>query len=69
MPVTQVVKWESPQSERRLQLHEDLRNGDIVDVFDTWQDNSYPGSILSTAAFTQVRRALAAAAGGRSYFA
>lgn len=50
-----MVKWEGACFERRLQLQASLRNGDIVDVLDTWQDNSHPGSILSAAAFTKAR--------------
>lgn len=40
--------------ERTLQLHEGLSHGDVVEVLDTWCDRSYPGSILSSSAFTQV---------------
>ena len=37
-----------------LDLHESLGHGEVVEIVDTWVDRSYPGSILSTAAFTQV---------------
>lgn len=42
-------------SERCLVLHEGLAHGDVVEVLDTWCDRSYPGSILSSSAFTKAR--------------
>eukprot|EP00879_Flechtneria_rotunda_P016824 GHRR01017609.1.p1 GENE.GHRR01017609.1~~GHRR01017609.1.p1 ORF type:complete len:841 (+),score=284.87 GHRR01017609.1:629-3151(+) len=42
--------------EHTLLLHEGLSHGDVVEVMDTWCDRSYPGSILSTSAFTKVIR-------------
>ncbi|GBF89315.1 4-alpha-glucanotransferase [Raphidocelis subcapitata] len=41
---------------RRVVLPEQLENGDVVDLSDSWVDRSYPGSILATAAFTKVIR-------------
>lgn len=52
----QVVEKEELM-ERNLQLHEGLSHGDVVEVLDTWCDRSYPGSILSSSAFTKVRAA------------
>lgn len=40
---------------RSLQLHEGLGHGDVVEVLDSWCDASYPGSILASKAFTEVR--------------
>jgi hypothetical protein len=40
--------------EHSLALHEGLSHGDVVEVLDTWCDRSYPGSILSSSAFTKV---------------
>lgn len=37
-------------------LHEELQHGDIAEVFDTWSDNSHPGAIYQSAAFTKVLR-------------
>jgi hypothetical protein len=39
-----------------LALHEGLGHGDVVEVLDTWCDRSYPGSILSSSAFTKVNQ-------------
>lgn len=41
---------------RTLDLPEGMAHGDVVEVDDTWVDSSYPGSILSTCAFTKVGR-------------
>jgi hypothetical protein len=40
---------------RTLELHEGLGHGEVVEVLDTWCDASYPGSILASKAFTQVK--------------
>eukprot|EP00775_Hariotina_reticulata_P007782 gene7782-7980_t len=42
--------------EHTLLLQQGLGHGDVVEVLDTWCDRSYPGSILSSSAFTQVIR-------------
>uniref|UniRef100_A0A7S3QVA9 4-alpha-glucanotransferase n=2 Tax=Dunaliella tertiolecta TaxID=3047 RepID=A0A7S3QVA9_DUNTE len=45
-------KWEL--DEHVISLPSTLKNGDVVEVLDTWVDRSYPGSILTTSAFTKV---------------
>jgi hypothetical protein len=49
----QVVESEELM-EHTLLLHQGLSHGDVIEVLDTWCDRSYPGSILSSSAFTQV---------------
>ena len=51
-PHSQVDKSET--CEHVLALPEGLKPGDVVEVLDTWVDHSYPGSILTSAAFTKV---------------
>ncbi|KAJ9519153.1 hypothetical protein QJQ45_007717 [Haematococcus lacustris] len=44
----------SETCEHSLVMPEGLKNGDVIEVLDTWIDNSYPGSILRSCAFTKV---------------
>jgi hypothetical protein len=54
----------SETCEHVVTLPEGLRTGDVVEVLDTWVDRSYPGSILTSCAFTKVSGVVLRGIGG-----